>query len=165
MSGWPRLQGRRGLGLGPRGMGGRDLTATSISLEACPYSGPMPVGWPEAWTIPGTRLPRTSCSEGLVGQFCNGGRAWQVHLPDPRSQKARGQGIGVAAVRWTPALDLGEGPLRTAHILSTGAPQPRPHPPQGPLLREPPLSPSPAFHPSSVSLCSLSLFLIIFLCL
>lgn len=142
-------------------MGGRDAAATFISLEACPYSGPMPVGWPEAWTVPGTRLPSTSCLEGLVCHFCNGGRAWQVHLPAPRSQKARGQGIRVAAVRWTPPLDLGggpssglaQGPRRTVHILSTGAPQPRPHPPRrGPLLRGPPLSPSPAFHPPSVSL-------------
>lgn len=147
--------------------GGRDLAATFISLEACPYSGPMPVGWPEVWTVPGTRLPSTSCFEGLVCHICNGARAWQVHLPAPRSQKAKGQGICVAAGRWTPVLDLGEGPRGAG----SGSPENSTHsfprrsqaPPTSAQEGASTEGASPELKPSLSSFLSVSLLLLVFI--
>lgn len=58
--------------------------------------GPESVGWPAAWTAPAkTRLPSAQDPVPLD---------LQKPLPTPRPQTARGLGICVTTVRWTPGL-------------------------------------------------------------
>lgn len=98
--------GRPGPGAGAMRAGGRGLAATFVSLTACPYLGANACGVARGLDCPSEDQAALCPGPGIEGH----GRSLQCRkgladtLPTPGSWKARGLGICMDTVRWTPGL-------------------------------------------------------------